>query len=107
MGSKVVYIFTCPKCTFGNYVGCTLRLLKIRINNHQGVSHRTLNSLRNLENSPIIDHCNSCKRTITYSDFKILKSVEFKQDLYISESLFIKTYTYIYSLLAFLIFIVC
>ncbi len=93
MRSKVVYIFTCPKCTLGNYVGCTLRLLKIRINNHQGVSHRTLNRLSNPENSPIKNHCNSCKRTITYSDFKILKSVKFKLDLYISESLFIKNHT--------------
>ena len=41
MRSRVIYHFNCPKCNLGNYVGCTNRLLKVRIDSHRGVSHRT------------------------------------------------------------------
>ena len=40
MRSRIVYSFTCPKCNFGTYRGCTNRLLKVRINSHRGVNHR-------------------------------------------------------------------
>ena len=41
MRSCLIYKFSCPKCTFGTYIGCTNRLLKVRIDSHRGVSHRT------------------------------------------------------------------
>ncbi len=86
-----IYSFTCPKCTLGTYVGCSLCCLKVRINNHQGVSHRTLSPLSTPENYPIRDHCNKCKYKIDYPDFKILKSVKNKSDLLIAESLLFKS----------------
>jgi hypothetical protein len=90
MRSKVVYIFTCPKCTLGTYIGCTIRHLRTRVNNHQGISHRTLLQLKTREKSSIYDHCNSCKHSITYKDFKILSNLKNKSDLCTTESLFIK-----------------
>ena len=90
MRSNVVYLYNCPKCDLGRYIGCTTKLLRVRICGHMGVSHRTFNSLSVQENSAIRKHSSSCKTSIKFDDFKILHSTNSKQSLLISESLFIK-----------------
>ena len=90
MRSCVIYEFNCPKCNFGKYIGCTSRMLKVRIDSHRGVSHRTGNSLGNKENSSVRDHCHKCKYEIQYKDFKILAKSPNRHSLLFLESLFIK-----------------
>ena len=90
MRSGVVYEFNCPKCNFGKYVGCTNRLLKVRIDSHRGVSHRTGISLKTKEFSAIRNHCLKCKHKINYEDFNILAQVQKRSSLNILESLYIK-----------------
>ena len=90
--SKVVYLFTCPKCDLGRYVGSTIRLLKVRVDGHRGVSHRTQSNLNVKENSSIREHCLSkCRHNILYNDFKIIHTSNNKSDLLIAESLMIKS----------------
>ena len=90
MRSCLVYKFTCPKCNFGTYVGCTKRLLKVRIDSHKGVSHRTGYSLTNKENSAIRFHTDRCRHSIQYADFKILSNSANQYSLPFLESLYIK-----------------
>ena len=72
MRSCIIYEFNCPKCNFGKYIGCTKRLLKVRINSHMGVSYRTGCALSVKENSAIRDHANKCHHSMQYDDFKLL-----------------------------------
>ena len=90
MQSLVVYCFNCPKCKIGKYVGATKRLLKVRINSHQGVSFRTHDPLKTKEFSNIRDHCNKCNISVTYDDFKIVAQAQNENSLSILESLTIK-----------------
>ena len=90
MRSSTVYLFSCPKCNLGKYIGNTSRLLKVRINCHMGVSHRTGSTLRNKEFSAIRNHAISCKHHIQYSDFKIIAQSEKNYSLPLLESLYIK-----------------
>ena len=90
MRSSVIYKFNCPKCNFGTYVGCTKRLLKVRIDSHRGVSHRTGCTLKTKENSSIRSHTYSCKHNISYTDFRIIANTSNPQHLPILESLYIK-----------------
>lgn len=91
--SNVVYSYTCPSCMEGAYIGCTSRLLRTRICGHMGVSHRTLLPLSTKEPSPIRAHSVTCKNSIKFSDFKIIKQVPSDKSsfsLLCLESLFIK-----------------
>ena len=90
MRSNVVYLFNCPKCDLGRYIGCTKKLLRVRICGHMGVSHRTLKSLSVQENSAVRKHSNSCKSNLSFDHFKILFSANSQQSLLIAESLLIK-----------------
>ena len=90
MRSLVVYSFSCPKCKVGKYVGATKRLLKVRINCHQGVSHRTGCQLKTKEFSNIREHCRKCKISVNYDDFKIIAQAPNELSLPILESLTIK-----------------
>ena len=90
MRSSLVYIFTCPKCNFGTYVGCTKRLLKVRIDSHRGVSYRTGCALTNKENSAIRSHTDRCRHNIQYKDFQILSQAPNQYALPFLESLYIK-----------------
>ena len=92
MRSNIIYLFTCPKCNFGKYVGCSSRLLKVRIDSHRGVSHRTGNSLSTKEISAVRSHCQKCKIKFDYTNFKILGQTNSKQSLLFLESLFIKQF---------------
>ena len=90
MRSCLVYRFTCPKCNFGTYVGCTKRLLKVRVDSHRGVSYRTGCNISNKENSAIRSHTNRCRHNIQYDDFKILSQAANQHSLPFLESLYIK-----------------
>ena len=90
MRSLVVYCFCCPKCKVGKYVGATKRLLKVRIDSHLGISHRTGCSLKTKEFSSIREHCQKCKTSISYDDFKIVGQATNELSLPILESLYIK-----------------
>ena len=90
MRSCIVYEFNCPKCNFGKYVGCTKRLLKVRIDSHRGVSHRTGCTLNAKENSSIRDHANKCHHNIHYDNFKVLAQAPNHYSLPFLESIFIK-----------------
>ena len=90
MRSGVVYTFSCSKCNFETYVGCTNRLLKVRIDSHRGVSHRTGCVLNKKENSSVRSHCSKCKCSVHYNDFKILSQSPNQHSLPFLESLYIK-----------------
>ena len=72
MTSNVIYLYTCPKCKLGKYVGASRRLLKVRIDCHRGVSYRTGARLTSPEFSNIREHSKKCKQDIEYKHFKIL-----------------------------------
>ena len=88
MRHNVVYLYTCPKCDLGRYIGCTTRLLRTRICGHMGVSHRTLDSGATKEKSAIRQHSIHCKTNVNFNDFKVLFSVSSKQSLLIAEFFF-------------------
>ena len=90
MHSNVSYLYSCPKCTLGKYVGCTTRTLKTRVDCHSGLSYRTGNKLSKPEYSSIREHASKCKTKIDIENFKILFSSKTESDLLISESLLIK-----------------
>lgn len=90
MRSRIVYQYNCPKCNSGMYVGCTKRLLRVRIDSHKGVSHRTGASLRTKEFSAIRDHSRNCKCKVEYKHFKILDQATDDNSLPLLESLYIK-----------------
>ena len=90
MQSLVVYCFKCPKCEFGKYVGATKRLLKVRIDSHLGISHRTGCPLNKKEFSNIRDHCKKCKTSFNYNNFKIIGQAHNEHSLSTLESLYIK-----------------
>ena len=90
MRSCIIYEYNCPKCNFGKYVGCTKRLLKVRIDSHKGVSYRTGCTLGAKDGSPIRDHANKCHHNIQYDDFKILAQAPNQSSLPFLESIYIK-----------------
>ena len=90
MRSLVVYKYTCPECNSGTYLGSTKRMLKVRIDAHAGVSHRTGNNLTNKEHSNIREHANKCRNRISYDHFKIIGQAADEASLRILESIFIK-----------------
>ena len=88
--SGIVYSFTCPRCKLGTYIGCSTRMLRVRIDSHRGVSHRTGCPLNKKEFSAIREHCSKCKHDIQYEDFSILAQTPNKSSLAILESLYIR-----------------
>ena len=90
MTSGLIYLFDCPRCDLGKYVGSTRRLLKVRIDSHKGVSYRTGTKLSNPEFSNIREHTRKCKTSIEYKDFKVIGRTNNSHELPILESLFIK-----------------
>jgi hypothetical protein len=89
MRSGVVYSFNCPECTSGTctYIGCTDRMLRVRVAEHRGRSYRTDSVLKNKEDSAIRKHC---KRDFHLKNFKILGTYNDTFSLHIAESLYIK-----------------
>ena len=90
--SGIIYKFDCPRCNLGTYIGCSSRMLRVRIDSHNGVSHRTGCPLNKKEYSAIRDHCKKCKHDIQYEDFTILAQTPNKLSLAILESLYIRQF---------------
>ena len=90
MRSSTVYMYSCPKCNLGTYIGNSSRLLRVRINCHMGISYRTGCTLAKKEFSAIRNHSISCKHKIQYNDFKILAQSQNSHSLPFLESLYIK-----------------
>ena len=88
--SNVVYKYSCPSCEGGFYIGSTVRLLKNRVCNHLGISHRTSLPLSVKEFSSIRNHSLTHKKEINSKDFKILLQSKDAQSLQILESLALK-----------------
>ena len=65
MRSGVVYMYNCPGCNLGRYIGSTSRLLLVRICSHRGVSHRTQSPLSRPDFSAIRNHSVTCKTAIS------------------------------------------
>ena len=88
--SGVVYLYTCPKCNFGTYIGCTIRQLRARVAAHRGVSHRTGADLDSKENSNIRNHSLKCKSEFSVKNFKIISSHKDRASLLLAESITLK-----------------
>ena len=90
MRSLVVYRYSCSRCNLGTYVGSTKRMLKVRIDSHCGISHRTGCTLNKKEFSSIREHANKCKCPISYDNFEIIEQASDETSLLFLESLCIK-----------------
>ena len=90
MRSLVVYKYSCPRCNLGTYLGSTKRMLKVRIDSHSGVSHRTGVVLNKKEFSNIREHSRKCKTSVSYDNFEIIAQATDQTSLLILESLAIK-----------------
>ena len=90
MMSSVIYKFTCQSCMTGTYLGSTKRLLKVRIDEHMGISPRTGSILKIQKHSSVRDHTNHYRVPIDYSNFKVMKQCKGDLELLIYESLLIK-----------------
>ena len=90
MRSLVVYKYSCPRCNLGTYIGSTKRMLKVRIDSHRGVSHRTGCNLNKKEFSNIREHAQKCKTQVTYEHFEIIGQAANESSLLILESISIK-----------------
>ena len=93
MQSNVSYIFSCPKCKVGTYIGATKRLLKVRADAHLGVSHRTGCPLSKKDFSNIREHCRKCGTSFDYNCFKIMGRAYDESSLFVLESLLIKQHS--------------
>ena len=88
--SMVVYKFVCPSCQL-LYIGSTIKTLEQRVFEHFGASFRTRRPLTRPVQSSIREHCHSiCKCDFTTNDFHILYKGNFKDEIRIAESIFIK-----------------
>ena len=88
--SMVVYKFICPSCHL-LYIGSTIKTLEQRVFEHFGSSFRTRRPLTLPVQSSIRDHCHSiCECNFTIKDFCILYRGNYKEEIRIAESLFIK-----------------
>ena len=88
--SMVVYMFICPSCHL-LYIGSTIKTLEQRVFEHFGSSFRTRRPLTCPVQSSIRDHCHSiCECNFTIKDFCILYRGNYKEEIRIAESLFIK-----------------
>ena len=86
--SSVVYKFQCARCN-SSYIGKTARQLKVRIDEHIGVSTRTNRALGAPVFSAIRNHCNECKHDMSRDCFSVLSRTSSDYDLDIHESLLI------------------
>ena len=92
MRANLIYLYKCPCCEQGSYVGSTQRRLQARIAAHKGVSYRTGQQLSTKEHSAPRTHSNSHKKTLLNTHFKILTTAQNKSQLLLLESLYIKEF---------------
>lgn len=90
MRSSVVYHYKCPRCNLGTYIGSTSRLLRVRMSEHFGISHRTSEPLTQKENSPIARHAERCHVYFNLRDVTIIETASDEKSLRIAESILIR-----------------
>ena len=90
--SGICYQYTCTRsgCSSG-YVGLSTRRLHTRIQEHVGVSPRTLNPIARPLHSQIREHSEEEGHPFSSDNFKIIGRASNELDLRILESLAIKT----------------
>ena len=79
----------CGSCN-ASYIGKTFRYMKVRVSEHQGVSPRTGNHLKEILSTSVRDHKLDCNHIVAWDDFKVLGRESNHWLLEIKESLFIK-----------------
>ena len=85
--SSVVYLFTCASCRAA-YIGKRKRHLMSRIHEHLGRSVRTGQLITNPPHSAIRNHSHTHDHPFNPSDFTVLGSSNYNQDLTIMEALY-------------------
>ena len=86
----LVYEFICPSC-HSLCIGSTIKSLEQRVFEHFASSFRTRRPLTRPVQSSIRDHCHSiCECNFTINDFCIVYSGNFKDEIRIAESVFLK-----------------
>ena len=88
--SKIIYLYQCGACN-GTYIGCSIRLLRVRICEHLGISPRTNRPITSPKFSAPKAHSISEDHVITKDNFSIIASTNNPYDLKILESLYIHT----------------
>ena len=88
MCSSVVYLYSCDACS-ASYIGSTKLQLKLRIDQHKGVSTRTGQILCNPPFSNIREHSHNKDHPIKTENFKILNKTNNIIELRILESIYI------------------
>ena len=84
-----IYNFTCGNCN-ASYIGKTFRHMKVRVSEHQGVSHQTSKHLKGTLSTSVRDYMLDCNHVVSWDDFKVLGRESNHWLLEIKESLFIK-----------------
>ena len=90
--SGVIYEFNCD-CRCASYIGATHKKLKVRVDQHLGISHRTGRQLTTIMDSQPRNHCHTHDHTFNRNQFKIIDSCQYPSDLPILESLYISAKT--------------
>lgn len=88
MRSSLVYLYSCAQCA-SEYVGMTTRTLGARVAEHRGRGYTTDNVLSTPSHSAIRIHSEQCSGLVSLSDFKILRSSNSFNSLFMLESLYI------------------
>ena len=80
----------CGSCS-ASYTGKTFGHLKVRVSEHQGVSHETRKIVKGNLSTSVCDHMLERDHSVTWDDFEVLGRESQHWLLEIKESLFIKT----------------
>ena len=87
--SSIVYNYECDNCSL-SYIGSSTRSLRVRLDEHRGVSTRSDQRLAKPAHSNIRTHAFNCGSRIEVTNFKILFKAENLTELRIAESMYIK-----------------
>ena len=87
--SNVIYKFTCGDCQ-SSYVGSTIRCLRVRANEHLGLSFLTGFRLSSPKYSSIRAHSHKEKHRITTENFSIIGRAHAYDNIRLLESVYIK-----------------
>ena len=87
--SKVVYKYTCGRCS-SFYYGETDRHLRVRAGEHIGLTPLTFKKCKRSKESAVCDHLLFCDNDTSFEEFSVLAKASSKFSLEIKESLLIK-----------------
>ena len=81
-----IYQYTCESCN-ASYIGKSWKQFKIRVSQHQGISHYTDKQMKSPPHSDIRNHCFEYGHALDPKQFKIIDRTRSKFDLPLLESL--------------------